>query len=81
VSSSAGEGLKATTSGSNYNTVLAVFKDDGAGLIEVACNDDEVPGGKTSAAAWQGDGGDYLIVVGAFPGHPGNVLQLQVVPD
>jgi hypothetical protein len=46
----------------------------------VACNDDEVPGGKTSAAVWQADGGDYLIVVGAFPGHPGNVLQLRVIP-
>jgi hypothetical protein len=75
-------GLTARTSGSNYDTVVAVYREgeDGA-LTEIACNDQEGPGIKTSVASWTGDGGDYLVVVAAYPGFVGGVLQLTVTQD
>jgi hypothetical protein len=75
-------GLTARTSGSDYDTVVAVYREgeDGA-LTEIACNDQEGPGIKTSVASWTGDGGDYLVVVAAYPGFVGGVLQLTVTQD
>jgi hypothetical protein len=78
VSESAGQQLSMTSAGSDYNTVMGVFKrDPGGGLTEVACNDNDLPN-ITSRVSWQSDGGEYLVVVGAFGSFGGGVLRLDL---
>lgn len=73
--------LIADTEGSTYDTVLGVFKQEGGDLVEVACNDDDEPGDRTSNVAWDAAAGaDYFIVVGAFSGRNGGALRLSVTP-
>jgi subtilisin family serine protease len=68
VKESAGQDLVFTTQGSDYNTSAAVFRrEPGGALTEIACNNNEGSAVLTSRVAWQNDGGDYYVVVGAFP--------------
>lgn len=70
--------LTVTTAGSDYDTTLGVLRaQDGVQPQEIACNDDTVQGDRTSTAGWDAEPGDYLIVVGAYHGYLGSVLQLS----
>jgi hypothetical protein len=82
LSAAGGEHFTATTTDSDYDTVMAVFRDDGAGsLTEVACNDQAAAGVGTSATEWDASQGRYFIVIGAYPGFVGSVLKLRVHTD
>lgn len=77
------EGIHAiSTAGSDYDTVVAVFRreTDGA-TTEVACNDDAAQGGDPSFAAWDSDGGEHLVLVGAFRNKPARVLHLVMASE
>jgi subtilisin family serine protease len=77
VPSAPGQPLSLSTAGSDFNTVVAVFRADATGnLIEVACNDN-VPGSIAAVVNWTGDGGTYLVVAGGFGATTGGVLRLR----
>lgn len=79
VSEPAAQQLVFTTAGSDYNTGVAVYKrDPGGTLVEVGCNNNEAPAVQTSRVTWQGDGGDYYVVVGGFPGIGVGVLRADL---
>ncbi len=69
--------IRATTSGSNYDTVLSVWTDDGGELTEVVCNDDAER--LTSAVVASVTAGvRYYLQIG---GHStGGELHLSVAP-
>jgi hypothetical protein len=70
--------LTLSTSGSDYDTVAAVFsKNPDGSLTEVACNN-QVPGTFTASVTWPSSGEEYLVVVGAFGGSAGSVLQARL---
>jgi subtilisin family serine protease len=75
--------LAIDTAGSNYDTVLAIFRRDASGsLIEVACNDDDtLPGTRTSSIILQPTAGEsYAIVVGSFSNRAAGAMRLSVKP-
>jgi hypothetical protein len=79
VTEALGQQLTFATTGSDYDTVVGVFRQEaGGGLTQVACNDQESPGVQTSRASWMSDGGEYLVVVGSYPGFSGGVLRADL---
>lgn len=66
--------LQANTFGSDYDTTLSVYVDDGAGgLIQLACNDDW--NSLQSQVFWTSEPGvSYWLMVGAFADSPGGNL-------
>jgi hypothetical protein len=73
---------QATTFGSDFDTVLYVGTDDGAGGVElIACNDDGFD--LQSVVRFDAVAGrTYLLMVGSFGGSPGGnlVLNLNLAP-
>jgi hypothetical protein len=81
VAEAAGQQLAFATSGSDYDTIVAVFRKDSAGTFaEIACNDEEMPGVHTSRVNWQSDGGVYLVMVDSYPGFAGGALRADLSP-
>lgn len=67
-----------TTEGSNYDTVLAVFRrGENGDLTEVACNEDVDFIRETSLAVWNAQPGEHLILVGSFRGRASGVLNMS----
>ena len=67
-----------TTEGSNYDTVLAVFRrEDGGALTEVACNEDVDFAHETSLAVWNAQPREYVILVGSFRDRASGVLKMS----
>jgi hypothetical protein len=67
----------ANTLGSDYDTTLSVYIDDGTSLVQVACNDDwdQVQ----SQVFWTAEANvTYLIMVGAFGATPGGNLTFNM---
>jgi len=66
------------TQGSDYDTVLGVFREDeDQTLTEVACNDDASADERTSYLRWQPIAGEsYKIVVGSFGRRGAGALRL-----
>jgi hypothetical protein len=61
------------TSGSSFDTVLAVYRSTENGLVQVACSDD-VSGGLTSALSFKGAATTaYYIQIGGYLGANGNI--------
>lgn len=69
--------LVADTFGSEYDTTLSVYVEDGGELIQVACNDDA--GSLQSRVGWTAEAGTtYLIMVGAFGDGSGGHMVLTI---
>lgn len=63
----------ADTTGSSYDTVLTVYAVTDAGLVEVACVDDDEGGNLQTYLRFAAEGGSrYIVMVGAFA-NPGAV--------
>ncbi len=68
--------LQLDTSGSDYDTVLAVYAGEPIGENEVACNDDYMD--LTSYVRFPAASGEtYLVMVGSFGEGPGGSLMFQ----
>ena len=71
--------LKLTTGGSDYDTIIAVFKSEG--LLEVGCNDDHKADGDFIQSYLKVDvlrGTEYFIKVSSWRGTDGGNLRLIV---
>lgn len=69
--------LTANTFGSDYDTTLSVYVEDGGSLVQVACNDDW--DSLQSLVAWTAEPGiGYWLMVGSFADSPGGNLVLSV---
>lgn len=71
------QSMTVDTSGSNFDTLLAVYNwpDPNAPLVEVASNDDAASGVRTSSVTFNAASGvAYYIVVDGFGGATGNVV-------
>jgi hypothetical protein len=69
-------GLAASTFGTTFDTVLAVYRDDGGNLSQVICNDDFR--GPQSRVAWPADGtSSYLVMAGAYGAVPAVSIQID----
>jgi hypothetical protein len=69
--------LSASTVGTAFDTVLAVYRDDGGIFTQMACNDDFR--GPQSRVAWTADGSStYLVMAGAYGAVPAAALQLDL---
>lgn len=67
--------LTVRTTGSTYDTVLGVLE----GPAEIACNDEEGSGLRTSRATWVAEAGKvYSIVVGSYLASPSGVLHIEI---
>jgi hypothetical protein len=60
-----GDTINVDTVGSNFDTVLVVYKDNGAGLTQVTCGDDSY-GGLLSSVSFAATSGTYYYGVGGF---------------
>jgi hypothetical protein len=73
---SAGGFVAANTFGSDYDTTLSVYTDDGS-LTQIACNDDF--NDLQSFVVWEVTAGTpYLIMVGSYGSGPGGNLTITV---
>jgi hypothetical protein len=72
--------LLATTFGSDYDTVLGVYVDEGGGLTLLGCNDDT--GTLQSAVAFDAIAGQtYYFLVTPFAGEGGGTLVFNLAED
>ena len=66
------------TTGSDYNTVAAVFTEAGGTLGEVACNNDAAPGTRTSRVTWDAASGQtYWVAVVSSGNRGAGTLRVQ----
>lgn len=71
--------IGANTFGSDYDTTLSAYVQDGADLVQIACNDD-AGGSLQSRVRFEAEAGvTYFFMVGAFASGPGGNLTFSVL--
>lgn len=69
-------GITAGTAGTAFDTVLAIYRENGGALTQVACNDDFR--GPQSRVTWTADGSStYLVMAGAYGAVPAAAMQVD----
>ncbi len=81
ITSSQNQVLRATTLGSEYDTVLAVWQQDGASLSEVACNDDVGDDLYSALDVAVSGGQTYFISVSSWGDHSFLRLSVDLLPQ
>ena len=69
-----------TTAGSDYDTVLGLFRGTPGALAAMGCNDDG-GGGLTSLMQRTLDPGSYYVLAGAYPESEGGTLRLAMTAE